>query len=301
MNRSGKVILIAILGLLVLFFYSCNRTSEVSNQESSPLRILTHNVWYGFNKVPERKKTWISWIKEQQPDIVALQELNEYTGQKLAEDAERYGHTFSVLLKEEGFPTGITSRYPINEIRRITEGFHHGLIRVRIKQIYFYVIHLHPSNFQTRKKEISKILHDIEELPADSEVILVGDFNTFSPLDSAYYSHGRLEPFFNNRDSQYNEKNLNHGKLDYTVIQEVMDFGLVDLEASLRSSSYIFPGSFPTLIEKEGAHGDQRRLDYVFASKNLADKVTKAEIISTTTTLILSDHLPVLVEINLDD
>jgi hypothetical protein len=42
-----------------------------------------------------------------------------------------------------------------------------------------------------------------------------------------------------------NEKNLNNGKLDYTVIQEVMDFGIIDLEASLRLSSYKFSGSFP--------------------------------------------------------
>ena len=238
-------------------------------------------------------------MKEQNPDIVSLQELNEYTHEKLAEDAQSYSHHYSVLLKEEGFPTGITSRYPIEDIQRIREGFHHGLLRVRIEQIYFYVIHLHPSNWETRKSEINLILQDIETLPSDSKVILAGDFNTFSSLDSTYYSHGRLEPFFNERDSLYGEKNLNKGELDYTVIQEVLDFGFIDLEASLRNSTFRFPGSFPTLIEKEGEHGDQRRLDYIFASKNLAGKVKRAEIIASDTTLILSDHLPVLVDIEL--
>jgi exonuclease III len=95
----------------------------------------------------------------------------------------------------------------------------------------------------------------------------------------------------------YNEKNLNNGSLDYSVIQDVMDFGLVDLEAGTRDSSYIFPGSFPTSIEKEGEHGDQRRLDYVFASKNLAKQIINAKIMASDTTLILSDHLPVLVDL----
>ena len=300
MNRYVNITLTAIITLFAVFFYSCNSEEKSINQESDNLRIISYNVWYGFTKVPERKKTWIAWMNEQRPDIVSLQELNDYTHQKLAEDAKSYGHDYSVLLKEEGFPTGITSRYPIEDIKIIKEGFHHGLLRVRIQQIYFYVIHLHPSNWEARKNEINQILRNIDELPPGSQVVMAGDFNTFSPLDSIYYSHGRLEPFFNDRDSLYKEKNLNNGKLDYTVIQEVMDFGLIDLEASSRTSSYNFSGSFPTSVEKEGEHGDQRRLDYVFASKNLADKVTNANIINSDTALVLSDHLPIVIELCLD-
>ena len=296
MNRSVNIIGIATLLVIASSFSSCKSRKNETFKESSNLKIISHNVWYGFTKVPERKKTWIAWMNDQEADIVSLQELNEYKQAKLAEDAKNYGHAYSVLLKEEGFPTGITSRYPIEDVHRVTEGFHHGLLRVRIKGIYFYVIHLHPSNWETRKSEINLILQDIETLPANSKVILAGDFNTFSPLDSSYYSHGKLEPFFNDRDLLYGEKNLNKGELDYTVIQEVLDFGLIDLEASLRNSSYIFPGSFPTLVEKEGEHGDQRRLDYVFASKNLAEGVTRAEIITSDTALLLSDHLPVIID-----
>jgi exodeoxyribonuclease-3 len=288
----------AIIAAFALFLYSCSSGKKGVNQASPNLRIITYNVWYGFSKVPERKGTWIAWVNEQHPDIVALQELNDYTDQKLAEDAKSYGHAYSALLKEDGFPTGITSRFPIEDIQRIREGFHHGLMRVRIKDIYVYVIHLHPSNWEFRKAEIKRILQNIKELPPDSKVILAGDFNTFSPLDSMYYTHGRLELFFNERDLLYEEKNLNNGKLEYSVIQEVLDFGLIDLEASMRDSSYHFTGSFPTMIEKEGEDGDQRRLDYVFASKNLAKNVTHAKIFATDTTLILSDHLPVLVDLD---
>ncbi|MEA3479246.1 MAG: endonuclease/exonuclease/phosphatase family protein, partial [Bacteroidota bacterium] len=220
-----------------------------------------------------------------------------YTREKLAEDALSYGHAYSELLKEEGFPTGITSSFPIEDVKRVTDGFHHGLLRVRVQGIYVYVIHLHPSNWETRRSEIKHILEDITLLPEDSKVILAGDFNTFSPLDSSYYSHGRLEPFFMERDSLYGEKNLNKGRLDYSVIQKVLDFGLIDLEASKRTPSFQFPGSFPSLIEKDGKHGDQRRLDYIFASKDLATKVTEAEIIASDTALLLSDHLPVIVDI----
>lgn len=278
-------------------FLSCNSGKKEANQKASELKLISYNVWYGFTEVPDRKKTWIAWMKEQDPDIVSLQELNEYTAQKLAEDAKSFGHEYSVLLKEEGFPTGITSRYPIEEIHKITKGFHHGLIRVRIRGIYIYVIHLHPGNWEFRKSEIDQILKDTKELPPDSKIILAGDFNALSSFDSVYYAHGRLEPFFTGLDKQYKDKNLDMGRLDYSVIQEVMDFGFIDSEAGMRDSSYRFTGSFPTLIEKEGEHGDQRRLDYVFVSKNLANKVISARIIASDTTLILSDHLPVVVEL----
>lgn len=300
-TKPINIIVFASITFFTLICFSCDSKKDNIDQTSTSLKIISYNVWYGFTKVPDRKEAWITWMNEQHPDVVSLQELNEYTPQKLAEDAKSYGHSYSALLKEDGFPTGITARYPIEDIQRVQEGFHHGLMRVRIKEIYFYIVHLHPSNWETRKREVNLILQDIGSLPADSKIILAGDFNTFSPLDSMYYSHGRLELFFNERDSMYQEKNLNHGKLDYSVVQKVMNFGLTDLEASLRASNYEFSGSFPTMVKKEGEHGDQRRLDYIFASKNLASKVTKAKTITTDTTLILSDHLPVIVELSPDN
>jgi endonuclease/exonuclease/phosphatase family metal-dependent hydrolase len=297
MNRLKNYLAGLLIALFLVSSFSCTSGLKDKNQTSSSLRIISYNVWYGFTKVPERKESWLRWMNEQKPDVVSLQELNGYTPQLLSEDARSYGHAYSALLKEGGFPTGITSRYPIEDIQRITEGFHHGLMRVQIQEIYFYVIHLHPSNWETRMTEIKRIFQDIAKLPPNSKVILAGDFNTFSPLDSVYYIHGRLEPFFHERDVQYGERNLNEGKLDYRVIQEVMDFGFTDLTASSRLSTQAFTGSFPTLIEKEGEHGDQRRLDYVFASGNLASKSAQANIIASDTTLLLSDHLPVVVDL----
>jgi len=298
MKRSLIVPISLLISLFALLLPSCQSQKKDKEASDSDLRLITYNVWYGFTKVPERKSTWLNWMKQQNPDVVALQELNEYSEKKLSEDAMYFGHAYSALLKEDGFPTGITSRFPIEDIQRTTEGFHHGLLRVRIEGIYFYVIHLHPSNWETRKLEIDLILQDVRKLPTGSRVVLAGDFNTFSPLDSQYYSHGRLEPFFQKRDRLYGEKNLKKSHLDYSVIQDLMDQGFKDLEAAFRSSTYIFSGSFPTRLEKEGEHGDLRRLDYVFASANLLDRVVRAKIISSDTTQILSDHLPLVLDLS---
>jgi len=280
--------------------FSCNQHKKAPEESNSNFRLVTYNVWYGFTQVPDRKSQWIQWMEEQRPDVVSLQELNEYTPDQLAEDAAKWGHPYSVLLKEDGFPTGVTSGYPIEDIHRFREGFHHGLLRVRINDIYFYIIHLHPSNWETRNREIDFIISDIRNLPPNSPVILAGDFNTFSPFDSTYYGHGELEPFFKARDEKYHEVNLREGKLDYSVIQKLIEYGLTDLEYKMRPPDYQFTGSFPTLIEKEGDDGDLRRLDYVFVNKTLAGQATRAEIIADSITLKLSDHLPMIVDFEIE-
>lgn len=273
--------------------------AEKSNVDSN-LRVLAYNVWYGFTKVPDRKPTWLDWMKTQEADVVLLQELNEYSPEMLKKDAAFWGHPHTVLLKEEGFPTGITSSYPLEDVQKTVEGFHHGLIRARIKNVYFYCIHLHPSNWEVRKREIHLILEDIKGLPKNADVVLAGDFNTFSPHDRAFYSHGKLEPFFVMLDERDDALNLRDGQLDYSVLQTLMDAGFTDLEARMRKPDYTFTGSFPTLIEKAGEHGDLRRLDYVFSNSKLTSQVRRASIIADDTTQILSDHLPVIVDFERD-
>lgn len=264
-------------------------------------RLLTYNVWYGFTKVPDRKSAWLDWVGKQEPDVVVLQELNTYTDKQLASDAALWGHAHSVLLKEDGFPTGITSRTPISDIKRFRDGFHHGLMRVRVAGYYVYVVHLHPSNWEVRIRETKLLLDDAAKLPAGSRIVVAGDFNTFSPKDAKHYSKLKdLEPFFSRLDqrSKGRAKNLRDGRLDYTPLRLFAEAGFVDQEARFRNE---FQGTFPTRIEKEGEHGDLRRLDYVLTSPNLSNTVVRAWSIVDQHTHKLSDHYPVMMDVRRAD
>jgi exodeoxyribonuclease-3 len=124
---------------LLLFVLFCTCVSPLPGQApDSPetLTVVTHNVWYGFTKKGEpRHAEWLRWMAAQAPDVVSLQELNGYTAERLASDAKAWGHSHSVLLKQDGFPTGITSRYPISDVRILRDGFHHGLLRLSLTHI----------------------------------------------------------------------------------------------------------------------------------------------------------------------
>ena len=276
-----------------------------SQEDSKPneLKIITHNVWYGFTKKPEpRYAHWKKWMKAQAPDVVSLQELNHYTKAKLQADAQSWGHRYSVLLKEDGFPTGITSKYPITDIKKIRDGFHHGLLRCRIQGIWFYVIHFHPSNYQWRIDEAALLKKDVDSLPEKNpKVILAGDFNGFSPADrSRYDADDRLVPFFKGLDRKNSKaRNLNDGKIDYGGIQAILDQDYVDLVATRRSSQLPFVGTFPTKLVSDQDHGTDRRLDYLFVSPNLRRQVRSVAILRDPCTEMLSDHIPVTTTIQL--
>lgn len=237
---------------------------------------------------------WLSWMADKTPDVVVLQELNTYTADRLLKDARHWSHDHVALLKDDGFATGVTSLTPITDIRRFRDGFHHGLMRVQTAGYYVYVVHLHPSNWETRVRETRLLLADLKKLPDDARVLVAGDFNTFSPDDEAVYRRGQLEAFFEARDKKFGERNLREGKLDYTPIRLLLEAGLIDQEPRFRRS---FQGTFPTPIPKSGEHGEPRRLDYVFANKRVSPDVIRAWSVVNTNTDRLSDHYPVVIDI----
>jgi len=267
------------------------------------LKVLTHNVWYGFTKKTEpRYGDWRKWMAGESPDVVSLQELNGYTKDKLASDAESWGHEHSVLLKDDGFSTGITSRYPITDVAKIRDGFHHGLLRCRIAGVWFYVIHFHPSDYARRIEEAAIMANDIKQLGEDDpRIVLAGDFNGFSPADRQHYQNDpKLVPFFQMLDRRdRNARNLNDNRIDYGGIEAILAQRFIDVVANARAVDQPFVGTFPTPLVSDEDHGTDRRLDYIFVSPNLVDQVESAQILRDATTSFLSDHIPVTATIRL--
>jgi tetratricopeptide (TPR) repeat protein len=260
------------------------------------LHVVSYNLWDGFGPKPEPRRTrWQEWMADLRPDVASLQELNGYSPERLAAEAQGWGHPYSVLLKEDGHSTGLTSRTPITEIARIREGMHHGLLRGKTRGIYFYVIHFHPSNLERRIEEAEHLLRDVAQLPdRDARIVLIGDFNGFSPVDRKFYElEPTIEPFFAMLDEQHpGAKNLNAGRLDYGGIERILEAGYVDVIARLRPPAGPFVGTFPTELRGDEDLGPDRRIDYIFVSPNLVESVRTARIIRDETTTLLSDHYP---------
>lgn len=80
--------------------------------EGKPLHILSYNILDGFDRQQDtsRRARFVRWMRREDPDVVALNELVGFTEKDLQTLASSYGHPYAVIVKEEGYPTGLTSK-----------------------------------------------------------------------------------------------------------------------------------------------------------------------------------------------
>ncbi|MBB5436889.1 exodeoxyribonuclease-3 [Pedobacter sp. AK017] len=265
--------------LLLALIMNCSGLQVFAQHK---LRVISYNILEGMkNDTTKGKQVFVNWVKSYAPDILALQECNKFTQLSLEEMAARYGHPYAILVKTTGYPVGITSKYPIVDVQKITDNMTHGFIVCKIKDLNVIVLHLNPHKYRKRREEIGEILGTMAVAPVRERWMIMGDFNSFSPLDKDNYQDGDALKSLQEAAKKYSyHDNLVDGKsLDFQVQQQILDFGLKD------AGKIVEPGSIP-----------KRRIDYIYVSKDLIKKVTTAHFIRDDFTAGYSDHKPVIME-----
>lgn len=269
-RRSRLKFLIILLALQVL--------EVVISAE--PIKIINWNVLYGFNH-NHSVKEGSAWIKKQQPDVVALQELNGISEKQLGLYSKAWNHPFAVTHKESGFPVGLTSKNPIQVIERIVEGGHHGYLHCETYGIHFFVVHFWPGVFF----EIDRVTEKANKLLGENQkVIILGDFNGCSRKDKSFLN-----------------TNATLRKVDFKFVDRIEALGMVDLVHKHDPSAFISCPS-PITIPKwtqslEELKKKQYRIDFIFADSNLAQSSISGTISLDEEIDTISDHYPVIVEL----
>jgi len=265
-----------------------------SHGQQKNFRIISYNVYEGMSKdTTAHKSAFARWIKEKDPDVMAFQEMNGFAQQRFEEFARSYGHPYAVLLKENGFPVAITSKYPIVNVEKVIDNMHHGFIKATIKDITFFVVHLSPSKYWKRQEEIDLVLSTASS-GNKTKAIILGDFNAQSPQDSVFYKDGKMAQVQKLLHSKYPVyDNLKNGSLDYNVIRTVLSNGFTDPLYDSKKLNI----SFDAAIQGDPDLNDNvTRIDYIFLG-TFFKKVVKKSIIRDAFTNKMSDHYPVLVEL----
>jgi endonuclease/exonuclease/phosphatase family metal-dependent hydrolase len=290
--KKSSLLLLLLLGLANVAFSQ--------KQGTPPLKIMSYNIWNGFDwgRDSVRRENCIAFIKNQKPDVLALQELCSYTEEKIKEDALKWGHPYVQLLKTEGYPTALTSNRPIELKERVEKPFWHGLLHCECYGIDFYIVHLSPADCEIRLKEARMVTERIHRNESEPFIIL-GDFNSYSPFDAEWMEKNSA---LKNRSLQNkNEKysNLRLGEFDYSVISEFLACPSVDVCLGLTDlqEAYTFPTT--ALIGKfnqtsRSVVQNRVRIDYILASPALAKTCKKVEIFNRAKTHLLSDHYPLM-------
>lgn len=297
--------------LLLIFTISGVFQFQAQNPDFT---VLNYNALHGFSDDSLLKQRYVNWVKDLAPDVVTYQEMNGYTQNEIGELAESYGHPYAVIISPEfgvpvTHPLAITSKYPILNVERVMDNMWHGYLYGFINGIHVYVTHLAPFTLKDRQKDIRKLMAQIQLHPQNEKVLLAGDFNALSPQDSTMYGKD-LENAMRRSEGKYitksktailrnrtvYRKNLNNGKIDYSVIQTIIDAGFKD-------SYYLKHKEFKNSVPTKGyakPTSKLRRIDYVWVDGELEGKVSSADILQDETTAELSDHYPVFVTFELD-
>ncbi|KKB58537.1 endonuclease/exonuclease/phosphatase family protein [Parabacteroides gordonii] len=275
-NSRSVLFLFLLLVCSGIYAQTSNSYERDWRTDRQKIKIISYNIMDGFSNGADKDRIarFTAWVKEQSPDVLALNELCGFTEAKLKELAAGYGHPYAAIVKENGYPVGLTSKTPIQVIDRKIDGYGHGLLHCKVLNMDFLVTHLNPSDRLKRKQEADNIVNYITDNRL-TDCLLMGDMNAHSPFDASWTDE-HLE--------------------NYAVISTFM-------AASLHDICYLFTAdaqrySFPTRILVSSPKGDalrrqQERIDFIFVTDSLRPNCVDAQIYNGSDTDYLSDHYPV--------
>ena len=292
MNKTKLKIVALISGIIL-----STSSAFASLDDAKKLKIISYNVYNGMKlDESEGKQKYIDWAKAQDADIIAWQEMNFFTREKLEKFAANYGHKYAVLLKESPedaafFPVAITSKYPIVNVNKVVDNLWHGALYADIGNYHFVVTHMNPFWTAKRIDEINLIIDSIKySRDPQGKWIIAGDLNSFSPADKSEYDNSTLlEDIKEKQKKRPILENLVDGKLSYTVQQNLLDAGFID---ALKIKHKEFVATAPTKIFYDQA-SVPLRYDYIYVSPAIKNNVIDVQVIKDDFTDKYSDHYPV--------
>ncbi|MGN5956482.1 endonuclease/exonuclease/phosphatase family protein [Sphingobacterium lactis] len=269
-----------------------DQTISIVLTPKSGLTVLSYNVKDGFGgKIANNLTAFSNWVSKLDPDVIVFQELVGFKKQELQEFAKTYGHDFSYLLKEEGYPTGITSKQEIKNAESILIKSNyppnrvHGFIRAETFGLNILAVHFSSQSNDLVFQEANYVVDLAKELEKNGPVLIAGDFNSITPVDEAMLGTkawlGSMQKY---RPSRV--------PFDYRTMKLFEDSPFKDAISQLNNKYY--KASFPTKTDYLSSDFLGFRLDYCYLSESLAKQCDYVEILQDSYSNTASDHYPYL-------
>ncbi|GII21613.1 endonuclease/exonuclease/phosphatase family protein [Planosporangium mesophilum] len=259
------------------------------------LTVMTYNIKNGGRG--GRLDAIARIIKEQRPDVLALQELqhhHRHGGRLIRLLAEATGaRAFLSRSRLGGQPVAVLVSEPATVIsaRHLRRPFHHaaGEVTVRTDAGPLTVIgtHLYPFSGARRLWEARWLASR-----ADSRrmVLLMGDLNSLDPWTD-HTERIRALP------AHHRSRHLRSGgEVDTRAVRALADAGFVDL---YRRAGTTGPDHTVPTTHGNGGEFSRMRLDYILGTEPVARLVRSCRVVRGGDTESASDHYPVVAELDL--
>lgn len=244
------------------------------------LRIMSYNILMGGE---DRLPYIVDVIQQQQPDAVALLEANDYTNAQAL--AQQLGMELVFGTANSEFHIAWMSRLPVKHTENHRRAvFTKTLLEIEVDwegtPVSLFATHLHAG--REREKEqyrISEVHAILDILRGQTRPhILVGDFNSLHlPDRTDIQTYLATAP-------NLGEEHMNEEQIPRRVLPLLLDAGYVDCYRALHPDTpgYTYKLPAPFL-----------RLDYIFISPSLRERLSDCDVITTERAKIASDHLPI--------
>lgn len=273
----------------ILFLCACSTTQPATGETSSTRKILSYNIWDGFAGGKEEQTRFVNWMATQNLDVAALQELVGISEADLKKLAKKWGHSYVALVQENGI--GLTSKYPIQNVRSAQDGY----LYAETGGMGFYVVSFATDEIQQRIASAEKLLTNLKNSTLPNYYMVLGDFNSYSPQDSATYAQ-RYRYLSESAQAEQIQKRLE----SYTKTETYQPMRLFE-QAGLKDViglAHRYGGAtatYPTEVFGPMSENNRHRVDYLLANAALLSHLKRAEVIRSKETDYLSDHYPLVV------
>ena len=230
-------------------------------------------------------------IKTENPDFLVVNEVNGFEKDDKINNFSReirLPYYKLSLSGEYDYHTAIFSKYPFKEIKEIRPLRNAGtlvVIETELGEISIIGVHLAPYTEETRLTEINLIINQQKQY---QNKILMGDMNSLSTGDG--YNEEIIKGFNENQLSKF----TTNGKFSFDVINKITSSSYIDTAEVFRKESV---STVPTEITQDEANLTEMRLDYIFVSDSLKNKIKSYSVVKNNLTNKASDHYPVVIEI----
>ncbi|GLW32506.1 endonuclease/exonuclease/phosphatase family protein [Actinoplanes regularis] len=262
------------------------------------LRMMTWNIKTGG--VDRGRRFRLPAIAEvisaEEPDILTLQELRDFTrdgGRRMAELAGAVGMTAHLAPSRFGMPVAVLVRAPlrITHTASVTWRLHHAaavaVVRTGSGPLTVISAHLNPFRPYRRMREARWLAR--RYLNGD-RVLLAGDLNGLDPVSD--HTEALAD-----QPSMYRRRHLYpDGTVDSRALAGLAEAGLVDLWGKAGGGD----GRTVPTTQGGGREFGGMRLDYVLATPDLAATARDMRVVRGGTAEHASDHYPVRVDLRLD-
>jgi exodeoxyribonuclease-3 len=239
---------------------------------------MTYNIRFGGTG---REQPIAAVIRSGNPDVVVLEEATDPAVVKALASSCGMKWSGSIPGKSVAFLSRVeVKQWKWHSIRWARRDYLElAVAGFRIYGVHLSAVHSNVTE-QRRLYELEAILSDIKNQQPGFHIV-TGDFNTLAPEERLDLSKLPLRL----RVVAW----LTGGRVRYRTIQRMLDAGYVDVFRKLHplDSGLTFP-----------TWGAQVRLDFYFAPKEFAGRVTRCEVLRPNKLAAeASDHYPVIAEI----